>query len=73
MVLEGSGWVYLDTKGNIKTIHNHKIVSNVALLVDMWEHAFFLNFGADKKKYLKEVWKTIDWSIVNTRLNIQND
>lgn len=67
--IHGSGWCYLDTRGNIKTIANHKIVSDIAILVDTWEHSYQLDYLADKKKYLKENWKTIDWDIINARLN----
>jgi superoxide dismutase len=61
--------VYVDTSGNIKTIANHKIVSNVAVLFDMWEHSFIIDHGADRKKYIKDMWKVINWSIINARLN----
>lgn len=67
--IHGSGWVYLDTKGVIKTITNHKDVDNVALIVDMWEHSFILDYGADKEKYLKSIWNIINWNIINARLN----
>ena len=67
--IQGSGWVYVDTSGNIKTIANHKIVSNVAVLFDMWEHSFIIDHGADRKKYIKDMWKVINWSIINARLN----
>lgn len=66
--IHGSGWVYLDTNGVIKTIANHKIVSNVALIVDMWEHSYILDYGADKDKYLKSIWNIINWDIINARL-----
>jgi Fe-Mn family superoxide dismutase len=65
----GSGWIYVDTKGSIKTIEKHKIVSDICMIIDCWEHSYILDFGADKKRYFKENWKTIDWDIVNTRLN----
>lgn len=67
--IHGSGWVYLDTKGVIKTITNHKDVGNIALIVDMWEHSFILDYGADKEKYLKSIWNIINWNIINARLN----
>ena len=28
MSIQGSGWIYIDTKGDIKTIQNHKMVDN---------------------------------------------
>lgn len=69
MGIQGSGWVYLDTKGVIKTIVNHKVVDDAAILIDMWEHSFLPNFGADKEKYLKNIWQVINWDVVNIRLN----
>jgi Fe-Mn family superoxide dismutase len=68
MGIHGSGWAYLDTKGNIKTIANHKDVGNIVLLIDMWEHAYLEDYKADKEKYLKNVWQIINWNIVNKRL-----
>jgi superoxide dismutase, Fe-Mn family len=67
--IHGSGWVYLDTKGVIKTITNHKDVDNIALIVDMWEHSFVLDYGADKEKYLSSIWNVINWNIINARIN----
>jgi Fe-Mn family superoxide dismutase len=67
MTIEGSGWVYLATDGSIKTIKNHEVRDDILLLVDWWEHAWILDYGADKKKYLKEQWKIINWNVINTR------
>lgn len=67
--IHGSGWCYLSTTGKIKTIPNHKVLTDVAVIIDMWEHSFIVDFGADKDKYLKDVWKIINWDIVNARLN----
>ncbi len=52
MGIQGSGWVYLATDGNIKTIKNHEVKSDILFLVDWWEHAWILDYGSDKKKYL---------------------
>lgn len=68
LTIHGSGWCYLDTKGAIKTIVNHKDIDNIALLVDMWEHSYLLDYGADKEKYLKNIWQIIDWGVINNRL-----
>jgi len=54
MKIQGSGWIYLSTDGKIKTIANHQVRSDILLLIDWWEHAFILDYGSDKKKYLKE-------------------
>lgn len=67
MKLQGSNWVYLAYNGSIKTIKNHEVRDDILLLVDWWEHAFLLDYGADKKKYLNEQWKIINWNVINTR------
>ena len=67
MGVQGSGWVYLATDGNIKTIKNHEVKSDILFLVDWWEHAWILDYGSDKKKYLKDIWKIINWNVISTR------
>lgn len=67
--IHGSGWAYLDTSGKIHTIPNHKVVSNLAIIIDMWEHSYIIDYGADKEKYLDAMWKIINWDIINARLN----
>ena len=73
MSIQGSGWVYMDASGNIKTIVNHQIKQNIVLLVDWWEHAWALDYKQDKGKYLDNIWKIIDWSVVNDRLNTKKE
>lgn len=68
MKLQGSGWVYLSTSGEIKTIHNHAVRTDIALLIDMWEHAFALDYQWNKEKYLNNIWRIIDWDVINERL-----
>lgn len=67
--IQGSGWVYLSVSGKIKTIDNHRQVDDIAMILDMWEHAFISDYGADKKKYLTELLKIINWNVVNERLD----
>jgi len=67
MKIQGSGWIYLSTDGKIKTIVNHQVRNDILLLIDWWEHAWILDYGSDKKKYLREQWKIINWNVVNTR------
>jgi Fe-Mn family superoxide dismutase len=68
MGIQGSGWVYLARDGKIKTIVNHEIKQDIILLIDWWEHAFALDYQADKKGYLNNQWKIINWDIVNAKL-----
>ena len=67
MAIQGSGWVYLAEDGKIKTIVNHEIKKDIVLLIDWWEHAWSLDYRADKRQYLENTWKIMDWSWINTR------
>lgn len=69
MKIQGSGWVYLSKRGEIKTIKNHEIRNDIVLLVDWWEHAWALDYQADKQKYLKNIWRIINWTVINDRLH----
>jgi len=70
MGIQGSGWVYMDIDGNIKVIANHEYKKSmkIALLIDWWEHSWVLDYEHDKSKYLKNIWRIIDWSVINDRL-----
>lgn len=70
MAIQGSGWVYLAKNGQIKTIVNHQVRSDIILLIDWWEHAWVLDYQHDKKLYLENQWKIINWDIINARLAI---
>lgn len=67
--IEGNGWCILTKNGRILQIPNHTISTDILLIIDMWEHAYFLDHGADKKKYLTGIWKIINWGEVETRLD----
>lgn len=69
MSIQGSGWVYLSKDGKIKTIVNHQIKKDIVLLIDWWEHAWALDYQADKKKYLENIWRIINWDVINTRVD----
>lgn len=66
--LQGSGWVYLSKSGQIKTIKNHQKRTDIALIVDMWEHAYSLDYKANKGKYIDSIWRLMDWDAINRRL-----
>ena len=72
MAIQGSGWVYLAKDGKIKTIVNHELRKDILLLIDWWEHSWALDYQADKAKYLKNIWKIIDWDRINTALEVDN-
>ena len=68
MKIQGSGWIYLARNGEIKTIKNHQIRMDIILLIDWWEHAFLIDYGSDKKTYLRNHWKIIDWDNISSKI-----
>lgn len=75
--LQGSGWAALvwDTFSgqlNINQIYDHQ--NNVPagqlplLLLDMWEHSFYLQYKNVKADYVKAWWNVVNWDDVTTRL-----
>jgi Fe-Mn family superoxide dismutase len=74
MAIQGSGWVYMDTEGDLHTIPNHeyKKTMKIALLIDWWEHAWALDYQQNKTKYLSNIWRIVNWDVVNIRINTLN-
>jgi Fe-Mn family superoxide dismutase len=68
MGIQGSGWIYLTKSGTIKIIKNHAIRTDIAMLVDWWEHAWVLDYEKDKGKYCANFWRIINWDVVNEKL-----
>lgn len=67
LAIQGSGWCYLAREGTIKTIPNHEVRDDILVLIDMWEHSYILDYGSNKTRYLTNIWKIIDWNVINTR------
>ena len=68
MKIQGSGWVYLSTSGDIKTIANHAVRTDIALLIDAWEHSWALQHQWNKEAYFDSIWRIVDWDVINERL-----
>lgn len=74
--LRGVGWVvmYYDKKAD-QLINlwigdhneNHLAGSAPLLVMDMWEHAFMLDYGLKKPDYIAAFIKNIDWEAVEKR------
>lgn len=44
------------------------------LVIDMWEHSYFLQYKSDRQKYIDALWNIINWNVVNKRfMNITNN
>ena len=66
--LQGNGWIFMNTAGYVNIIPNNRIVDNVAMIIDFWEHAHLFNYGSDRNKYLKDHLHIINWDVVNQRI-----
>ncbi len=76
MGIQGSGWAYLawDAMGNRLVIGqlydqqgNIALGSVPLLMLDMWEHAFYLDYQNVKGDYVKAFWNIINWEDVAKR------
>lgn len=73
--VEGSGWAALiEDEGDLHVIQiqNQNLLSivntNVLLLLDVWEHAYYLDYQNDRGKYVEAWWQLVNWDDVNSRL-----
>jgi Fe-Mn family superoxide dismutase len=72
----GSGWVWLVLIGDKLKIVKTKNQDNplmscnckILLGMDVWEHAYYLKHKADRKSYIDDFFKVIDWKIVSERV-----
>jgi len=69
---QGSGWIYMSRDGSIKTLKNQSWKNDVIMPLDVWEHAYLLDYqGPDaRKKYMRGLLRCINWNVINDRLNI---
>jgi superoxide dismutase, Fe-Mn family len=76
MSIQGSGWAYLawDAVGNQLIIGqlydqqgNLPAVTIPLLMLDMWEHAFYLDYQNVKADYVTAFWNIINWDDVAER------
>ena len=68
----GSGWVWLcvDNFGELKTVatYNHETPLNQKLkpilILDVWEHAYYLKYQNKRADFVNAWWNLIDWKEV---------
>ena len=70
----GWGWLALDPVGKRlsvgETLNQDQVQTGglVPLLtVDVWEHAYYLQYKNLRAEYLKEIWKVVNWRAVEER------
>lgn len=72
--IQGSGWQWLvkDVDGTLELVTSKDqdlppAGKLVVLGVDMWEHAFYLQYLNNKAEYVKQIWSVTNWSTAEKR------
>jgi len=75
--VQGSGWGWLgydaaEDRLKIATCANQDPLSTLGLVpllgIDVWEHAYYLQYKNARPDYLKSIWKVVNWKNVEERL-----
>jgi len=74
--LFGSGWAWLakDKSGKLVLANTPNQDSPVTsgltplLGIDVWEHAYYLDYKNERPKFVEAFWNIVDWDDVNRRL-----
>ena len=72
----GSGWTFLamNEAGELKILSlpngDNPLRYNLKplLAIDVWEHAYYLDYQNRRKDYLKNFWLVVNWHVVSTRI-----
>ncbi|WP_225639177.1 Fe-Mn family superoxide dismutase [Candidatus Profftia sp. (ex Adelges kitamiensis)] len=68
----GSGWTWLvkNTDNSLSIINTSNaatIITGVAkplLTIDVWEHAYYIDYRNARSKYLENIWSLVNWEFV---------
>lgn len=70
--LFGSGWVWLDQSFNIIQSPNQdnpilETQKEPIFGLDVWEHAYYLDYKNERAKYIDSWWNVVDWKFIADR------
>lgn len=74
--LRGIGWVVLAEDSETGRLFNtwinehdggHLAGAKIILVMDVFEHAFVLDYGVNRADYISSFWKVINWRVVEDR------
>jgi Fe-Mn family superoxide dismutase len=75
--VEGSGWAALTyckqtSRPIIMQVEKHNTnvypMFRILMVVDVFEHAYYLDYKNDRAKFIEAFWSLADWNAVNKRL-----
>ena len=70
LVLPGSGWICLVKTDRLECVPclNHELPKGTLLLtIDVWEHAYYLNYQNRRPDYISAFFEVINWDEVSRR------
>ena len=75
--LFGSGWVWLaaDDKGELYVVSKPNAGTPLTegltplLTIDVWEHAYYIDYRNARADGVKAFWEVLDWAVVSERYN----
>ncbi len=73
----GSGWTWLvqNGDGSLEIVNTSNAANpmtdgkNPLLTVDVWEHAYYIDYRNARPKYLEAIWKLVNWDSVASHFN----
>jgi Fe-Mn family superoxide dismutase len=74
--VEGSGWAVLwqDETGNLTVgqLEKHNLLGlngqKPVLVLDVWEHAYYLDYLNNRAQYIDKWWQVVNWEDVEKRI-----
>ena len=77
--VEGSGWAALAvhpciSRPLIMQIEKHNVnifpTFNILMVLDVWEHAYYVDYKNERPKFIEAFWNVVNWDRVNKNLSL---
>ena len=73
----GSGWTWLvkNADGELDVVNTSNAGNPMTdgltplLTIDVWEHAYYIDYRNARPQYLDEIWKIINWDFVSSNFD----
>ena len=73
----GSGWTWLvkSAEGELDIVNTSNAANPMSdgliplMTIDVWEHAYYIDYRNARPKYLDEIWKIINWEFIEANFD----